>query len=77
MTKKEKFAGMTFCITGTLSAPRKDIIEFITSNGGAFINSCSSKTSYLVVGENPGGSKLSDAEKHNTPIITEEDLLNL
>lgn len=37
----------------------------------------SSKTTYLVVGEDPGESKLSKARKHNITQINEDELLDL
>jgi DNA ligase (NAD+) len=40
-------------------------------------NSVSSKTTGLVVGEEPGKSKLTKAEKTGVPLLTEADLLEL
>ena len=74
---ENKLNGMTFCITGVLSQGRKEIIELITKNGGKVGGACTSKTSYLIVGEDPGANKLAEAEKHGTPIISEERLMDI
>lgn len=67
-------SGRTFVITGTLpTLSRKQATDIIESQGGKVISSISSKTSYLVVGENPG-SKLQKAQQLEVPQITEEQL---
>lgn len=64
------WTGLTFVITGTLpSMSREEAHEAIRARGGKPMDSVSSKTSYLVVGENPG-SKLAKAEKLGIKIIT-------
>jgi len=72
----EPFAGLTFVITGTLSRPRNELKQWITSRGGKVTGSVSTKTSYLVAGEN-AGSKLTRAQELGTPILSEDDLLQL
>ena len=47
------------------------ISEAITSRGGKSPGSVSRKTSALVVGANPGGSKLKRAEELGIPILDE------
>ena len=47
----------------------------IEDNGGKASGSISSKTNYLVAGENMGPSKLEKANKLNVPIISEDDFL--
>ena len=42
--------------------------------GAKVTNSVSSKTTGLVVGEEPGGSKLTKAQRCGVPLLTEEDL---
>ena len=72
-----KLFNKTFVITGTLpSLSRDEAKELIEKNGGKVSASVSSKTSYLLAGEN-GGSKRVDAEKLGTPVIEEQDLLNM
>jgi len=66
----------TFCITGTLSKPRKEIQELITKNGGKVLGGVCKGLNYLVVGEAPG-SKLSKAQVLGIKIIKEQDLLEI
>ncbi len=66
--------GLTFVITGTLSRPRSEIQRWIEARGGKVTGSVSSNTDYLVVGENPGGSKYRKAQQLSTPQLDEEAL---
>jgi len=69
--------GLTFVVTGTLEGfTREGISEFILANGGKVSGSVSSKTSYLVLGADPG-SKYDRARQLGVPIITEEELRKL
>lgn len=70
-------AGRTFVITGTLSKPREAIAAWIESQGGKVTDSVSKNTSYLVVGDAPGASKINKARQLNVPMIGEEELRNL
>ena len=65
------FMGMTFCVTGTLSEPRKSIQSRIKAAGGKVVGSVSGNLSVLVAGEN-AGSKLSKAESLGVTVWTEE-----
>jgi len=65
------FVGMTFCVTGTLSEPRKSIQSRIKAAGGKVVGSVSGNLSVLVVGEN-AGSKLAKAESLGVTVWTEE-----
>ncbi len=67
------FVGMTFCVTGTLSAPRKEIQERIVNAGGKIVGSVSAKLSVLVAGEK-AGSKLTKATNLGVEIWSEGDL---
>ena len=70
-------AGMTFVVTGTLpTLSREEAREFIQNRGGKVTDSVSKKTSYLVLGENPG-SKLEKAQKLGVPILDEAALRKL
>jgi DNA ligase (NAD+) len=71
------FSGMTFVVTGTLPTLSRDgVKEFIESHGGKVTDSVSKKTSYLVLGENPG-SKHDKALTLGIPILSEEELKKL
>jgi len=75
--KKGALNGMTFVVTGTLAGfTRDEIKEFIEGNGGKVIDSVSKKTSYLVLGENPG-SKLDKAQSLGVKVIGEKELRKL
>ena len=72
-----KLAGKTFVITGTLpTLKRNEAKNIIEQAGGKVTGSVSSKTNYVVVGEN-AGSKLAKAEKFGIPILSEAQLLEL
>jgi DNA ligase (NAD+) len=69
--------GLTFVVTGTLpSLSRDDAKALIQAHGGKVVDSVSQKTSYLVLGENPG-SKLDKARQLNVPILDEAGLRKL
>lgn len=70
----DKFAGLTFVVTGTLpSMGRKEAAEFIEKHGGKVSGSVSKKTDYLLAGEN-AGSKLTKATELGIPVLSEEEL---
>ncbi|MBV8259140.1 MAG: NAD-dependent DNA ligase LigA, partial [Actinobacteria bacterium] len=70
--------GRTYVITGTLeSMSREEATAALEAKGAKVSGSPSSKTTGLVVGEEPGGSKLTKAEKAGVPLLTEADLLEL
>ena len=76
-TLNDSLAGLAFVVTGTLpTLSREGAKEFIESNGGKVTDSVSKKTSYLVLGENPG-SKLEKARSLGVEIIGEEELKKL
>ncbi|MCR5195198.1 MAG: NAD-dependent DNA ligase LigA [Pseudobutyrivibrio sp.] len=73
----DKFAGLTFVITGTLpTMGRKECQELIELNGGKCAGSVSKKTSYLVAGE-AAGSKLDKANSLGVTVLSEADLLQM
>ncbi|MCP4336324.1 MAG: NAD-dependent DNA ligase LigA [Mycoplasma sp.] len=61
----------TFVITGTLSLPRKHFIDIIEMNGGNVSSVISSKTNFLLAGEN-SGSKKEKALNLNIKVINEK-----
>lgn len=70
----EKFAGLTFVITGTLpTMDRKEAAALIDAHGGKVTGSVSKKTNYLLAGEN-AGSKLTKANELGIQVISEEEL---
>jgi len=72
-----KLSGLKFVLTGTLpTLKRGDVENKIMELGGEFSSSVSSKTDYVVAGENPG-SKYDKAKELGVKILTEEDFLKL
>jgi DNA ligase (NAD+) len=70
-------AGKTFVITGTLTSMTRDRAKQLLEERGANVgNSVSKKTSYVVVGENPG-SKADRAVELEIPVLSEGSLLDL
>ena len=72
----QPFSGKTFVITGTLpSMSRNEAKGRIERWGGKVTGSVSSKTDYLLAGEN-AGSKLTKAQRLGITILSEEELLS-
>jgi DNA ligase (NAD+) len=71
-------SGHTYVITGTLEAfTREEAGALLEERGAKVGNSVSGKTTGLIVGEEPGKSKLTKAEKSDVPLLGEADLLRL
>jgi DNA ligase (NAD+) len=73
---KGSIGGKSFLITGTLSAPRKQIEKKIEAAGGKLASSVSKNLDFLVVGE-AAGSKHDKALKLGVKCLTEEELNDL
>jgi DNA ligase (NAD+) len=70
--------GKTYVITGTLETfTREEAAALLEEQGAKVGSSVSGKTTGLVVGEEPGNSKLTKAQKLDVPLLTEADLLQL
>ena len=73
----DRFAGMTFVLTGALSLfTRDEATEKIEAHGGKASGSVSKKTTYVVAGEN-AGSKLRKAGELGIPVLTEQQFLDM
>lgn len=71
------FSGKTFVITGTLSSMSRDEAKAaVLDRGGKVSSSVSSKTNYVVAGDEPG-SKYTDAQKLGVSILDEKAFLKL
>ena len=71
----DKFASMTFVVTGTLEKfSRKEAEEAVVNQGGKASGSVSKKTSYVVAGE-AAGSKLTKAQSLGVPVLTEDEFI--
>ncbi len=69
----DQWKGLTFVITGTLPQPRDEVKSYIEGRGGKVSGSVSSKTSYLVAGEE-AGSKLEKARELSIPVLSWDEL---
>jgi DNA ligase (NAD+) len=70
--------GRAYVITGTLeSMSREEATAALEARGAKVGASPSSRTTGVIVGEEPGRSKLTKAEKAGVPILSEADLLEL
>lgn len=66
-------AGKTFLYTGTFVHFSREALEAkIDANGGRLLSGISKKLNYLIVGENPGPSKVQKAEKLGVPLLSED-----
>jgi DNA ligase (NAD+) len=67
--------GRTYVITGTLERwSREQAQAELEALGGKVTNAVSKKTTGLIVGEEPGASKLTKAQREGVPLLTEEEL---
>jgi DNA ligase (NAD+) len=74
----DKLSGFSIVISGTFSQFSRDELKLmIEKNGGKNVSSISSKTSFLVAGENMGPSKLEKAKSLGLKILSETEFLNL
>ena len=70
----DKLKGQTFVVSGVFETiNRNDLKKLIEDNGGKVASSISSKTSFVVAGDNMGPSKKTKAESLGVPIISEHE----
>lgn len=73
-----KFEGKSFVVSGVFNAfSRDEIKEVIESNGGKNVSSISSKTDFVVAGENMGPAKLKKASDLGIVILAEDEFIQL
>ncbi len=63
--------GTSFCVTGVLSEKRETVHERLRAAGAEIHDSVKKNTKYLVAGDKTGKSKLDQAKKFGTEVITE------
>jgi DNA ligase (NAD+) len=77
-TTSASVKGLKICITGALSKPRKEYEKAILAAGGELAEDVTKNTNILVTNDpNAGSSKLKNAAKHGTKVISEADLTKL
>jgi DNA ligase (NAD+) len=69
--------GATFCVTGVLSRKREDIHAELRAAGATIYESVKKGTTYLVAGDKTGKTKLDQAKKFGTRVITEKEMETL
>ncbi len=76
--KEGPLSGNTYVVTGTLEAfSREQAAAALEALGAKVTNSVSKKTTGLVVGEEPGNSKLTKAQREGVPLLDEAALVTL
>lgn len=74
----DKLAGKSIVISGVFTHHSRDEYkEMIEKNGGKNVGSISSKTSFILAGDNMGPAKLEKAQKLGITILSEDDFLKL
>ncbi len=74
----DKLAGKIFVVSGVFEKfSRDDLKKAIEDNGGKVGSSISSKTHYVVAGDNMGPAKLEKANQLGVTIISEDDFIEL
>lgn len=74
----DKLAGKSIVISGVFAHHSRDEYkELIEKHGGKNVGSISSKTSFILVGDNMGPSKLEKAQKLGVTIVSEEEFLQM
>ena len=70
--------GKSIVVSGVFNHfSRTELKKAIEKNGGKNVSSLSSKTDYLIAGENMGPAKLEKAKKLEIPMLSEEDFIKL
>ncbi|PID71166.1 MAG: DNA ligase (NAD(+)) LigA [Flavobacteriales bacterium] len=76
--KSDKLQGKKFVVSGVFEKmSRNELKKSIEDNGGKVSGSISSKTDFLIAGENMGPSKRAKAGDLGIPIISEDDFLKM
>lgn len=77
VVKSDKLVGKSFVFTGGLAnRSREEAGEIVKQHGGTVVSTVSKKTSYVVVGTDPG-SKYDKAKELGVPILSETDFEKL
>jgi DNA ligase (NAD+) len=69
--------GTSFCVTGVLSRKREDVHAELRAAGATIHDGVKKDTTYLVAGDKTGKSKLDQAKKYGTRVISEAQMTAL
>ena len=76
--KSDIFKGQSIVISGVFTHHSRDEYkEMIERNGGKNVGSVSKSTSFILMGENMGPSKLEKAQKMGVRLVTEDEFLQI
>ncbi len=76
--KNNKLDNKSFVVSGVFkNFSRDEIKKLIEDYGGRNVSSVSSKTDFILAGENMGPGKLKKAQELNIPIISEDDFIEM
>ncbi len=75
--KAQVLEGLSFVVSGKFSIERDVLKKMIEDYGGKNVSSISSKTSYVVAGDNMGPEKKKKAESLGVPIIDEATFMEM
>jgi len=71
-------SGKTFCFTGTLGKPRKELEQMVEDRGGTLLAGVTKELNYLVMADPASGSsKAQKAAKYGTKCIDEKQFMAL
>ena len=71
-------AGKTFCFTGALARPRKELEQLVETNGGTLLAGVTKELHYLVMSDpQSGSSKAQKAKQYGTECLDEAQFLAL
>lgn len=71
-------AGFSFVFTGSfMELGRDEMLDFAKRYGAKVVSVPSKRTSFVVLGDNPGPSKIEKAKEHHLKCLTEEQFYKL
>ena len=74
--RKTEFSGKRIIVSGSVkSYGRDEIQQFVASLGAIWVGAVSKNTDLLVLGENPGQSKVAKAETFGTPVMPADEFM--
>ncbi len=70
----DEFDGVTVVFTGSIEGyTRSELTDHLERHGARVTSAVSGETDYLVVGENPGSTKMNDAQAHDVELLDAEE----